>query len=116
MCLAGIGKHPESLIEIRKFPFSIGKLEGEMDAVIDSPSVSRMHARISENAGDLSSGFLIEDLNSTNGTYVNGIRLEPYRKKQIRAGDVIRFADREYILRNGMVRANNPCNSPENAI
>ena len=116
LCLAGFGKHPESLIEIRKFPFSIGKLEGEMDAVIDSPSVSRMHARISENAGDLSSGCLIEDLNSTNGTYVNGIRLEPYRKKQIRAGDVIRFADREYILRNGMVRANNPCNSPENAI
>ena len=115
-CLAGIGKYPESLIEIRKYPFSIGKLDGEVDAVIDSPTVSRIHARIQEYRPDPSAGCLIEDLNSTNGTFVNGMRLEPYTKNQIRAGDVIRFADREYILRYRLIQSNNSCNSPENEI
>ena len=51
---------------------------GDMNTiVIDSPRVSRNHARI-EWGGD---SFIVLDLRSSNGTYVNGKRLEylPYR-------------------------------------
>jgi len=51
---------------------------GDMNTiVIDSPRVSRNHARI-EWGGD---AFTVLDLRSSNGTYVNGQRLEylPYR-------------------------------------
>ena len=114
--LTGIGKNQDGLIVISGYPFSIGKPEGGTDAVIDSPVVSRMHARISEYREDPFEGCLVEDLNSTNGTYVNGVRLDPYTKTKVRTGDVIRFADREYILQYGPVQVNNPCISPENEI
>ena len=41
------------------------------DIVLPSHSVSRQHARIMREAG----GFFIEDLNSLNGTFVNGQRI-----------------------------------------
>jgi len=44
----------------------------ECDKVLSNPSVSARHARLTRQ-GD---GFLLEDLGSSNGTYVNGQRLE----------------------------------------
>ena len=98
-CLVGIGRQEGTVIEITRYPFLIGKLEGEMDCIIDRPSVSRMHARISENKQSPSGSCFIEDFNSTNGTYINGVRIEPYRKRAVNTGDVIRLADQEFVLR-----------------
>lgn len=42
------------------------------DIIINDPEVSRQHARISET----DNGFQIEDLGSTNGTFVDGQRLK----------------------------------------
>ncbi len=39
--------------------------------VLDTPNVSRLHARL-ERRGD---GIVVEDLGSTNGTWVNGVRI-----------------------------------------
>ena len=97
--LVGIGRQEGTVIEITRYPFLIGKLEGEMDCIIDRPSVSRMHARISENKQNASGSCFIEDFNSTNGTYINGVRIEPYRKRAVNVGDVIRLADQEFVLR-----------------
>jgi pSer/pThr/pTyr-binding forkhead associated (FHA) protein len=41
------------------------------DIVVDSPTVSARHCRLTETPG----GFLLEDLGSTNGTFVNGVRI-----------------------------------------
>ena len=41
--------------------------------VLSDQSVSRLHARISRDGNR----FFITDLNSTNGTFRNGMRLEP---------------------------------------
>ena len=43
----------------------------ECDIVVDHPTVSGRHCRIARTAD----GFLLEDLNSTNGTFVNGTRI-----------------------------------------
>ena len=50
--------------------------------------VSRRHARLLYCA----EGWLLEDLQSTNGTYLNGMRVQPGQPLQVSAGDVIRCA------------------------
>jgi hypothetical protein len=54
---------------------------------IDHPSVSKEHARLEREKG----GLLVEDLGSTNGTFVNGQRLAASEKKTVRCDDAVRF-------------------------
>ncbi|HEY4575880.1 MAG TPA: FHA domain-containing protein [Thermoanaerobaculia bacterium] len=49
----------------------LGREQGSADLVIDDPGVSRRHARVLSDAG----GVIVEDLGSSNGTYVNGQRI-----------------------------------------
>ena len=49
----------------------LGREQGSADLVIDDPGVSRRHARLVTDAG----GVIVEDLGSSNGTYVNGERI-----------------------------------------
>ena len=58
---------------IRDFPVTIGKLIGEVDCRISDSSISRLHAKIAKRNDKL----VIFDLNSTNGTSVDGVRLSP---------------------------------------
>ncbi len=48
-------------------------------------TVSRKHAKFTEEFRE----WYIEDLNSTNGTYLNGEKLEPGKKYKIKNGDMI---------------------------
>jgi pSer/pThr/pTyr-binding forkhead associated (FHA) protein len=49
----------------------LGRERATADLVIDDPGVSRRHARVLEDRGDV----IVEDLGSSNGTYVNGERI-----------------------------------------
>jgi hypothetical protein len=49
----------------------LGREHGSADLVIDDPGVSRRHARVITDRG----GVIVEDLGSSNGTYVNGERI-----------------------------------------
>jgi pSer/pThr/pTyr-binding forkhead associated (FHA) protein len=49
----------------------LGRERGTADLVIDDPGVSRRHARVLPENG----GAIVEDLGSSNGTYVNGERI-----------------------------------------
>lgn len=71
-----------------EFPLSAGRdlLIGrapDVDLVLAEDMVSRRHARILANSDD---GFAIEDLDSTNGTFVNG---EKVQRAGLRQGDRI---------------------------
>lgn len=83
-------------IELETYPFVIGKLEEQTDYVIKSKLISRIHMRIEK---DSQNHFYVEDMNSKNGTFINGVRLEPYEKKEIEIGDRIAIASFEYIFR-----------------
>ena len=72
----------------------LGKQSGLADIVIPAPVVSRVHARISRR-GD---SWYLTDLNSRNGTAVNNVLLQSMREAQIQNGDILRFADLEYVL------------------
>lgn len=82
-------------ILINEYPFIIGKSAGKVDEVIEDRLVSRIHLRINNELNK----FTIEDLNSRNGTFVNGERLNPYEKVEITIGDKITIASSEYIFK-----------------
>ena len=63
----------------------IGK-NAENDYVINAPTVSRKHAVITV---DDNGTVTIKDLNSTNGTYVNGERVT---QKTLHEGDIVTVA------------------------
>jgi serine protease Do len=64
----------------------IGK-SSENDVIIEDSFVSRKHLRISQQAnGD----YLLEDLGSTNGTFVNGNRVQ---QKILSLNDVVKIGD-----------------------
>lgn len=81
-------------IPLLEFPFFIGKLKSEVDYCLDQNVISRYHAKITKEDGK----YYITDLNSTNGTYLNGGMLQTYEKKEILLGDEIAFANISYQL------------------
>ena len=81
-------------MKIDKAVFLIGKKENEVDGYIATGTVSRLHARIEVTEGD----YYIEDMNSTNGTYLNGERLEYRQKVKLEVRDRIAFGVEEYIF------------------
>ncbi len=88
------GKGTENNYHIQTRRFRIGSQEGENDAVLHSAVVSRHHAVITREDGD----FYIEDLNSTNGTYLNGELLSYNKRQRLNRMDRIVFADVAYHI------------------
>lgn len=84
----------ELAVRIDKFPFVIGKKRDEVDYALEDRSVSRIHARILEENGSV----YLEDLNSTNGTFKNGLRMQPYERRRLERGDELRFGKAEYTF------------------
>lgn len=89
-------------IQIEQFPFIIGSLSVNCDYSLNNKLISRMHIRISkdkdynkvkikDNNKD-ENDYYVEDLNSTNGSFVNDVRIEPNEKVSIRDGDILKLA------------------------
>lgn len=93
--LYGIGKSNKYHISLEKLPLTVGKMAGAVDIVINEASVSRLHARLSREGNR----FFITDLNSTNGTFRNGMRLEPNASEIIEPGDEIGIGKLKFIYR-----------------
>lgn len=82
-------------IDLNRLPLSVGKMAGAVDVVINDQSISRMHARFVKTGNQI----CILDLNSTNGTFRNGMRLEPNASEVIEPGDEIRLGRLKFIYR-----------------
>jgi hypothetical protein len=65
----------------------LGREQGSVDLVIPDPGVSRRHARVVPDGGAL----VLEDLGSSNGTYVNGERISG--PVELGAGDEVQLGD-----------------------
>lgn len=74
-------------ILLRDFPITFGKMKGRVTVVLEDHSVSRIHAQI-EAAED---GMCIRDLNSRNGTCINGKKLLPNEAEPLQEGDTVSF-------------------------
>ncbi len=76
------GPVPGKVFEIAKQVITIGR-DVKSDFVVNDAEVSRSHTRLTVQ----SDGCLVEDLASTNGSFVNGQRITT--GKMIRPGDVL---------------------------
>ncbi len=70
------------VVDVQRTPFVVGKGE-ECDLVLTDPTVSRTHFRIDSEQG----AFLIRDLSSTNGTWIDQFRI---KEAWLRPGTVLR--------------------------
>ena len=78
-------------ISLQQRSVQIGKLPS-LDVCIPQNTISQFHAKISYKDGD----YLLEDLNSTNGTYVNEKALVYKEIRKLAMNDIVRFADVSY--------------------
>lgn len=73
--------------------FTIGKERSRVNYCIsDNTSVSRCHARISRKG----SQYFVADMNSTNFTFVNGVKVVPGQEVALKDNDTVRFADEDF--------------------
>ncbi|MFK7801792.1 MAG: FHA domain-containing protein [Anaerolineae bacterium] len=90
------GPNPDHVYLLQNDTTIVGR-EPINDAMFPDPEVSRRHCRIVQQKGE----YFIEDLNSTNGTFVNGRRI--FEITRLSSGDIIDFGETvrvvfEYLL------------------
>ncbi len=93
--LYGISKGNKYHIDLGNLPCTIGKMAGNVDIVIKDSTISRIHARFTRQENKI----YVTDMNSTNGTFKNGLRLEPNETVLIEQGDELRFGRLTFCYR-----------------
>lgn len=83
--------HGSVRIPIGQLPFTIGK--GSVNYVVANPTVSRLHITIMKE-----NGFYVQDEHSSNGTWLNGERLNPGQPRQLHDGDSLRLSNEEFTF------------------
>lgn len=90
----------------RQSAYLIGRNTDIADIPMAHSSLSSQHAVLqyralpTKDGSRLSCQPYIMDLESTNGTFLNGVRIDPARYYQLKKGDVLKFgaSTREYVL------------------
>ena len=82
-------------IKLSYFPFIIGKQERICDYIIKSDMVSRLHLRIDKDRGEK---FSIRDLNSLNGTKLEGRLLDNEEVAELSVGNEVEIANLRYVF------------------
>ena len=86
--VAAMGYDPGAVIDVSDGA-TLGRA-GSADIHVEDPFASSVHARIFSR-----NGFMhVEDMGSTNGTYLNGRQLK--KAEQLKPSDTIRIGDSEY--------------------
>ena len=83
---------------LKEFTVGVGLTIGrapDNTVVIDNPAVSGHHARVFSESG----AVILEDLNSTNGTFVNG---QHTTRRVLRSGDVLLVGKHQLVFESTM--------------
>lgn len=72
----------------------LGRARRFVDHCIDDPTLSRRHLRLRASDG----GVVAEDLGSSNGSAVEGVSLKPFEPVELRRGNRIRLAQKEFSV------------------
>lgn len=85
------------VIVLKTFPFYLGRGKEYVSYAIERDGISRLHFCIRERE----SQYYLSDLNSTNGTYINGAEILPGREHKIVSQDRIRAGVEEFLFSLG---------------
>ncbi|MDF2803960.1 MAG: hypothetical protein K0S61_3863, partial [Anaerocolumna sp.] len=80
-------------VKVSEYPFYIGKSTNLSNLVIEDKSISRRHGIIT----CMEDKILYTDLDSTNGTFINGNKLEGNKAYTLSPFDEISFANLKYL-------------------
>lgn len=84
-------------IVLNKNQFVIGKSQTLADfALADNQTISRKHALLYEDNGI----WYVDDLNSLNGTCVNGAKVVPGQPVRLKSGDEVTMSDEAFLVQN----------------
>ncbi len=79
-------------VRLTKSVIVLGRGRDIADVCVEDDQVSRHHAAIIFTSGE----FYVEDLQSTNGSFINGRRI---RRAKLHPGDILRIGDHRMQLR-----------------
>lgn len=82
----------KEIYELSHFPFTVGSLESCVDVEIKDVSIGEIHASFTQEGNVV----YLEDLNTWNGTFINGTKLKE-EKVAIKEGDEIRFGNISFV-------------------
>ena len=86
--------NPLILVDDQK-EYLIGRKASAVDGVITSSKlIGRVHCKIIRNGY----GFSVVDLQSTNGTFLNGEKIRPNEMAVLSDGDILRLANKEFLI------------------
>jgi hypothetical protein len=74
---------------------TLGRAE-ENDVIILDDTISSCHAEFTQKAGG--NAVLITDLNSRNGVYVNGEKIDPQKALKLSNKDLLGFGDAKFVF------------------
>ena len=94
LCLVSVIKDRNPTIYVHEKSVVLGCMEENCDYVLKVDGVSRMHARLVRKED----GLYMSDLNSTNGTYLNGKLIESGKDYQLKEGDVVSIVRNEFFV------------------
>lgn len=83
------------VIPLTKFPFYLGSAAEYADFIPAGEGISRIHCCISKKEDK----YYLSDLNSTNGTYLNGKEVIPGKEVLLSANDEIRVSLQEFYIK-----------------
>lgn len=95
LCSLHKSEYPD--MEWKKEKLLLGKKRDQVDVCLPQEEISRIHAKLEKEGEE----YFVTDLNSTNGTFVNGERLSPNEKRKILPGDKLCFATLRYLVQKG---------------
>ena len=81
-------------ISINKSPFAIGRIPNQCDYICNNSTVGKIHAEILSKEGL----YYLKDINSRNGTFINGKRIASNEYVQIKSNDTISFSSSSYLF------------------
>lgn len=87
-----MGAEPHDTLRLEKQVLVLGR-DPECDMPVEHPTISWHHARLQRSGGRV----ILEDLGSTNGTFVNGSRVDG--QTEVHVGDVIALGSSTFRLR-----------------
>lgn len=89
------GRLSETMIKRSKYGITVGRHDELCEVLVNHTSLSRRHARFRLQGDQL----MVEDLNSTNGTTLDGKPLKPFEPQPVTAASVIVMGDVKFGLR-----------------
>jgi hypothetical protein len=81
-------------LHIKNETITVGRGKKENDYRLSGSQISRIHAHIYKREN----GLYLKDEGSTNGTFVNSVRLSENEEKKLNRGDVVAFATEEFFV------------------